>query len=75
MPAIKGWRKNSRLHWSNTAQGIDIKIRRFGYKKWRVEIREKGQLLGIYPRPPMYLDKYTEAENYVIRKMYEMSGR
>jgi len=63
---IHGWKKINRYHWKFKNVNLHIYIKKIGYKKWNVSIVD-----GIFNRfnsTSGTMDKYTEAENYAIRK-------
>jgi len=63
---IHGWKKINRYHWKLKGVNLHIYIKKIGYKKWNVMIVDNAY--KRFDSTSTVMDKYTEAENYTIRK-------
>ena len=72
MPQIKGWKKKNRYLWVHYEKGLAGKIKKRGYKDWVVAIVDSHTGIVVWHNTA---EKYTEAENMLIRKMKQISAR
>jgi hypothetical protein len=75
IPAIKNWRKIDRYNWSNKTKNLHARIEPrsgTGYDMWEAYFtNDEGKQLSS----SRYFEKYTEAENWLIKAMKRVSER